>query len=243
MKNTSSKLPLITSLLLLVVLFALSAGTVYAWFSSSRFVTDTTFTTGELNTSIELYYWKKDSEDTNKWTATPATGMTSSFYPNFGSMDNIVELPQDCNVFIKMRVWDPACPNYDYHISLELISVNVYSYTGGTYVLMTNDDIDYYSESIPQACIDSYFVSNATDNMTPTELSTLLPTTGDTLNTLGQSFSAGDYVSGNQWMYIKLTIRQPELMNIIRRIPTENMPYSIEFVFDLISDTRTTDDE
>jgi hypothetical protein len=243
MKTSSSKLTLFLSLLLLAAVFALTAGTVYAWFSTSRFVSDNTFTTGQLDTSLVLYYWNKESSDENKWTIVPSTGMSSSFYPYFGSLDNMIEMPEDCNVFLKMKVHDPLCANYYYNVMVDEIIIHVYRFINQTYTPVTDNALDYYSAEVPQSCIQNYFCHSAADNLTPSALSSYLPSTGDTIDTPGQSFSDGVYIGNGEWIYIKLELRYEEFMNIIRRVPAEYMPYSIEFVLNLNSETRTADNE
>lgn len=232
-----SKLTLFISLLLLAAVFALTAGTVYAWFSTTRFVSDNTFTPGEFDTSLQLYYWKKDAPQ--GWTPVPAAGMSGTIYPYFGSMNDMTALPADATVYLRMRVSDPACAYFYYNIIVNEITVDVYRKIDATYTKVLDNAIDYYSQSVQLTCIDSYFYSAPSDTLTPAALASLLPTTASTLAARAQSFSSGEYIDSNQWLYVKLAVRQEEFLSILRRIPAEYMPYSIEFGLHITSDTRT----
>lgn len=252
MKIKPSKLSVLISLLMVILAVVSAAGATYAWFSSNVYLSEMEFTAGQLDPSLQIMYWNKKSTEVDKWTPIPATGLEATLVPRFGLLNDMEELPKNGNVYLKFKVDDTSGAKYQYDIRVKSVSILVYSLSGAVYTKIENDPIvsgiNYYSATLPQACINSYYAVSEDEDITieePSEENENPPTifTGSASQIISenQSFSSGSYTTGEEYLYVKLTLRYNELLNIMRQIPIEHMPYGIEFVMEIESETRTKD--
>lgn len=246
-KKSFYKFNLLISVLILIFTLVITVGTTYAWFASRRSVAETEFKSGEFDTSLQLQYWNKASESANKWTSVPTSGIGAAFFPSFGNLSDISQLPEDCTVYLKMKVFDNSGARYIYDISVETININIYQLSDGVYQQITDNaminGINYYSDVLAQSCIDSYYISSQNNNLIPNQLNQLFTLNAVQITAENHSFSQDVFVAENEWMYVKLTLRQTEVFNIIRQVPPVYMPYGIEFMLSIKSEIRTMDYE
>lgn len=245
MKNTNNKSSYFHSVLSAMIFFAfafcLFANMIFAWFKVINNISDNTFETKELKPRLELQYWNKNDTGTNKWTNI-STAAGSFFYPDLGEITDITELPADYACF-KLKVNDVSGAKYKYDVYINNIEIKVYDSKS---IQISGGDvpnINYYSVSPSQACFDYYYMTG-TNNLDPKNIFygeiSLISTK---LDAPDHSLSGKGFAASDEWMYIMFLPNSEKLQNIFKCVPTDYMPYTLEFVISISGESRTLDND
>jgi len=236
---------LLLSLLLLLLSLSLLVGSIYAWFASTRHITDFEVNVGSLDSELEIEYWNVLSAVGNKWEELPSTGAEGQVYISFGSLIDMGEVPEGSDVYLKIKGKDSSGAVYLYNITIASIDIGVYYLVGSSYQKVIGnefiDTINYFAQSGSQMCIE--FNADISENsaLAPSQAFAPPLDAAEQITSIGQSFTEDEFISQEEYLYVKLSIRQAELADIVRRIPVQYLPYRLELTLNIECETRTAD--
>lgn len=205
----------------------------YAWISPARDIYDQNNQPGQLDSDLDIWYWNKASANANKWVSSP--GVDSVIF-GLGEMTSIIELPDDCDTFMKFRINETAITNYQYKVLEENIVINI-SNSGGPKTVAT---VDYFEATPSQKCFDYYYYVGV-DNLNPTSVFADLEQFTANQFTAPAMYIGADYINQDQYLYLMLKPRLTEIQNIIIEIPIIYSPYALSFAFSFVGEIRTID--
>ena len=239
------KQTLLSSILLLLLSLTFLVASTYAWFASIRMLSDFEADVGSLDSSIEVEYWNSLSASEIKWETVPNSGAQGQVYISLGRLTDMGQVPADSELYLKIKGIDSSEAVYVYDITIASIEVNVYYQNGQNFVKVVGDDnvdtIDYFAESQSQMCLEHNASVKQTDELAPSVVFTLPLDTAEQLTFSGQSFTGGEFIAQDEYLYVKLALRQAELADIVRRIPASYLPYKLELVLHTAVEIRTAD--
>lgn len=233
----SIKITIITLLCALLCLPAVA----YAWFSFVFPFADGEYSTGKLQPQTLLYFWDTNSAATDKWTLVPAEANAASiaYSPNFGTIENLDQMPSNMGVYLKIRVNDPSDVVYKWETIVTDVVVKVYDSANTEVVAAPQNNIgsiDYFKADGSQKCF-FYATATGADGLYPQAVTFGSPTR---LSATNQSLSGG-YLSKTTWLYVHITISYPELVNVLRCVPIEKSPYKMQFNLIVDGEGRTVE--
>jgi len=215
-------------------------GSVYAWFFMNEDAGIIDFIVPTFVYELDIQYWNKENSNTNKWENIPSNGINATYYPYFGEINSLSTLPNNNEIFLKIRMCDDENTlKYTYQILIKSLAINIYD----SLLNLINDpeleDIDYVLGNPSQKCMNYYYELDI-NNLNPLNIffGSSFQITG-----LEQSLMNNNFSTNDKWLYVKLELRLNELQNILRNIPISYIPYYLEFLIEIEGDARVGNNE
>lgn len=220
---------------------------VYAWFASTKHITDLEAITGSLDSQLHIQYWDVDATGADKWRELPTIGVGGEIQVSLGSLSDMGAVPEGKEVYLKIKASDASGARYIYNIMVADIAIDVYHLNNGNYQKVVGnefvDTIDYFDESEAQMCFQFNYIVSQNDGLSPNQAFALPLASPERIALVEQSFTGDDFILEEEYLYVMLLLRQAELADIVRRIPVQFLPYVLEFTLKIESETRTADYE